>query len=314
MNLRLKKSGYIDSVIVAHSKNIQKKISIKADNYILATGGIENARLLLNSNETNTRGVANDNDIVGRFYQGHGYTPTLEPSLFLLTEKSKSLNFFQNKLIDGSNEFNLIGLSLRAQQDKKLLNAYVSIFTDGWTWPFVPDKFTRSLMDDYSILVEKLKNKKLNMHSVYSTMLFEQDPNFESRVSLTNKEDFLGLKKAKVNVNISEMQIRTIVETYGTIGKIIAANLGGKIIFNKDLSTIFDSIAPGMAKHHIGTTRMHQSSTLGVVDSNCRAHFVSNLYIAGSSVFPTSSATNPSFTIIAMAIRLADYLKSIHAK
>ena len=62
-------------------------------------------------------------------------------------------------------------------------------------------------------------------------------------------------------------------------------------------------------EHNIGTTRMHRDATLGVVDENCRVHSVTNLYVAGSSVFPTSGAFNPTLTIVALALRLADHIK-----
>ena len=63
-------------------------------------------------------------------------------------------------------------------------------------------------------------------------------------------------------------------------------------------------------KHHIGTTRMHVDPKQGVVDPDCRVHGLSNLYVAGSSVFPTSGYANPTLTIVALALRLADHLKA----
>ena len=54
---------------------------------------------------------------------------------------------------------------------------------------------------------------------------------------------------------------------------------------------------------------MHRDPALGVVDEDCRVHGVANLYVAGSSVFPTAGAANPTLTITALALRLADHLK-----
>jgi choline dehydrogenase-like flavoprotein len=62
-------------------------------------------------------------------------------------------------------------------------------------------------------------------------------------------------------------------------------------------------------EHHTGTTRMHDDAAQGVVDRNCRVHGVPNLYVAGSSVFPTAGAANPTLTIVALALRLASHLK-----
>ncbi|MGH7999336.1 MAG: GMC family oxidoreductase, partial [Brasilonema sp.] len=62
--------------------------------------------------------------------------------------------------------------------------------------------------------------------------------------------------------------------------------------------------------HHMGTTRMHDDPKQGVVDANCQLHGVSNFFIAGSSVFPTGGYANPTLTIVALAIRLADHVKA----
>jgi choline dehydrogenase-like flavoprotein len=62
--------------------------------------------------------------------------------------------------------------------------------------------------------------------------------------------------------------------------------------------------------HHMGTTRMHESPKLGVVDKNCRLHGASNLYIAGSSVFPTGGGDFPTITIVALALRLANQISA----
>jgi choline dehydrogenase-like flavoprotein len=64
------------------------------------------------------------------------------------------------------------------------------------------------------------------------------------------------------------------------------------------------------SRHHMGTTRMHADPRLGVVDPNLRVHEAANLYVAGSSVFPTSGIANPTLTILALVMRLADHLKS----
>ena len=64
-------------------------------------------------------------------------------------------------------------------------------------------------------------------------------------------------------------------------------------------------------KHHMGTTRMHPDPRQGVVDADCKVHEVANLFVAGSSVFPTSGQANPMLTLVALAIRLADHVKDI---
>ena len=63
------------------------------------------------------------------------------------------------------------------------------------------------------------------------------------------------------------------------------------------------------ASHHLGTTRMGDEPTGSVVDRNCRVHQLENLFVAGGSVFPTSGCANPTYTICALSIRLAEHLR-----
>ena len=81
----------------------------------------------------------------------------------------------------------------------------------------------------------------------------------------------------------------------------------GRVIFPAD-RTQFLKIS-GSSRHHMGTTRMHRDPAKGVVDEQSRVHGVANLYVAGSSVFPTSGIGNPTLTLLAMAYRLSDHLK-----
>ena len=85
----------------------------------------------------------------------------------------------------------------------------------------------------------------------------------------------------------------------------------GRIKFKSELLTGKSYKINDPVNHHIGTTRMSDSPKTGVVDKNCKIFGISNLYVAGSSVFTTSSVVNPTYTIIAMSIRLGEYLKNI---
>jgi len=61
--------------------------------------------------------------------------------------------------------------------------------------------------------------------------------------------------------------------------------------------------------HHLGTTRMSDNPKEGVVDANCKVHGISNLFVAGSSCFTTGGAVNPTYTVVAISLRLSDYIK-----
>jgi len=74
-----------------------------------------------------------------------------------------------------------------------------------------------------------------------------------------------------------------------------------------------DAFPVGMGFHHMCTTRMADDPAEGVVDADCRVHGVDNLWVAGSSVFATGGVATPTFTLVALAIRLADHLGELNA-
>jgi choline dehydrogenase-like flavoprotein len=137
----------------------------------------------------------------------------------------------------------------------------------------------------------------------------EQLPNPESRVTLGSDLDPLGLPRTAVDWHVAADDKRKAYET----SRLLGAELG-RAAFGRLQSTLVDDDTTWPDEmygdaHHMGTTRISRDPAQGVVDENCRVHGVANLHVAGSSVFPTSGAANPTLTIVALAIRLADHLK-----
>jgi choline dehydrogenase-like flavoprotein len=116
----------------------------------------------------------------------------------------------------------------------------------------------------------------------------------------------------EVRIAFSDLDVRTVVTTHALIKKQFRESGTGELIYNEktlagdvlDKLRSFDSAA-----HHAGTTRMSADQRNGVVDKNCRVHGTQNLFVAGSSVFPTSSHANPTLTIVTLALRLAAHVK-----
>ncbi len=140
----------------------------------------------------------------------------------------------------------------------------------------------------------------------------EQQPNPDSRISLSEQHDQLGFRKIKVDWRCTELDKRTIRVATQLIGEELGRlGLGRIKLYDWPLE---DNAgwpkALGGGCHHIGTTRMTHNPKSGVVDRNCRVHTMENLYIAGSSVFPTGGYVNPTLTIVALALRLSDQLKA----
>ncbi len=136
----------------------------------------------------------------------------------------------------------------------------------------------------------------------------EAAPNRESRVSLSNQRDGLGLKRAEVDWRLSAIDDRSVTRHHEILREEIARAGLGRVEFDLDGCSIPTLPSMTGVGHHMGTTRMHEDPREGVVDSDCRVHGVANLFVAGSSVFPTSGSANPTLTIVALALRLADHL------
>jgi choline dehydrogenase-like flavoprotein len=154
-----------------------------------------------------------------------------------------------------------------------------------------------------------LFGRGLPLGAIHLLCTSEQMPNANSRIGLGKDLDALGLRKVTIDWRLSAEDKHGMVTGHRMFG----AELG-RAGFGRFRSTVPDddnSWPEDMFgdEHHMGTTRMHRQPKFGVVDENCRVHGVSNLYVAGSSVFPTGGAANPTLTIVALALRLADQIK-----
>jgi choline dehydrogenase-like flavoprotein len=131
----------------------------------------------------------------------------------------------------------------------------------------------------------------------------EQVPNPQSRVTLGNDLDLFKQRRLAVDWRFTDADILNLAFTAETIGEALADSGAARV---KSIRALDVKATGG---HHIGTTRMAESASEGVVDPNCRVHGISNLFIASSSVFPTCSYANPTLMIVALAIRLSEHLK-----
>jgi choline dehydrogenase-like flavoprotein len=151
---------------------------------------------------------------------------------------------------------------------------------------------------------------------VYLAALSEMAPDPDSRITLSNARDQLGMRRTRIDWRVGELERRTASEYIRTIASEFA-RLGVGSYDLKQVALLDDEKAwvrlATDNSHHMGTTRMHESEKLGVVDSNCQVHGIDNLYIGSSSVFPTSGSSYPTLTILALCIRVADRLKGLLA-
>jgi len=125
-------------------------------------------------------------------------------------------------------------------------------------------------------------------------------PQSDSYVGLDpDRTDDHGNPVPEIHWSVGDRALRTI-ERANEIQRSVLEELGAEIEW------VAGPDATGPAYHHMGTTRMSADPDAGVVDADCRTHDLDNCWIASSSVFPTSGAMNPTLTIAALALRVAD--------
>ncbi len=136
----------------------------------------------------------------------------------------------------------------------------------------------------------------------------EHAPHPESRVTLTEHADNLGLPLMKVDLRFSAGDVEAVVRAHRILDTNLRARGLGSLAFLADEPSlparVLEQARDGY--HQMGTTRMGTDPRTSVVDRDCRVHGVSNLHIASSSVFPTSGQANPTLLATALGVRLAN--------
>ncbi len=307
-----------------------KTHKVRARHFVLACAGIQNARVLLAANKQAPAGVGNDNDLVGRFFMEHLEIKSAE----LWLERKTDLKLYMAAAPRVQGE---LALQPGQQARHGVLNGIVSFtplqvaermppFIEVWsdTDPRVNEEQVRQAQSKargtrVGHFFDVLRTGEIHgaHHAFQMTLRLEQAPNPDSRVTLAKEEDELGMPRAELNWTFTKLEHKSIRKIYEIVGQQAGAAGLWRVKLNDDLAEHLaaeDGLErlPGSTSagwHHMGTTRMSDNPRTGVVDANCRIHGIQNLFVAGSSCFSTGSAVNPTFTIVALALRLADHLK-----
>lgn len=308
-----------------------KEGKIYARYFILACGAIENARLMLVSDTVEPGGVGNQYDLVGRFFQEH---PNFTIGELFAEDEDYILESFLQEFVDGIRFVQHLKMSPDLQSREGILNARIylhevlkpdtgvaaarelySALRKGESIDDLDEKVWRVLMDIDDVAQNAYRRFVLGkgtrppIDRIDINVSVEQAPNPNSRVTLSNETDALGLRRPRLNWVLTEMERETAL----ALGRLLGAEFGrlglGRIKFNDELLRYDGSPDIGFGYHQMGTTRMADDPRSGVVDANCLVHGVGNMYVAGSSIFPTGGNMNPTLTIVAMALRLSDRLK-----
>lgn len=313
-----------------------KQATIHATAIVLCCGGIENARLLLASNRIVPHGVGNQNDLVGRFLMDH---PGCVLGSFDPIAAKQVRDRFGHYWLDNAKGRHVyahgIALSHELQRKEQLLNcaAYLeTIVAEDDPWRAVkslkealdsgritPQAYRSAiavLTQPYAIGYGLYRRYLRNRPTIYKAervdlhCLVEQRPDPDSRVTLSQKRDRLGMPLSRINWKISEQERQSVRRLAHLIcEEFDRLNLPKPVL--SDWLDQKEGWEPNFSDraHPTGTTRMADDPKQGVVDSNSQVHGVEGLFIAGSSVFPTAGYANPTLMIVAMSLRLADWLK-----
>jgi choline dehydrogenase-like flavoprotein len=319
--------------------------TVQARYVVLATGGLENARILLLSNGVQTAGLGNGNDVVGRYFMDHPWFTYAAVARFATPDPSLPL-FFGETPMRGTSVFAALTAGDTQTQGTNGIGGFRV-----WMQPLhrVPEgvdslkavgsalshfKLPDHLWEDVGSI---LRDRDIVADSLYRTLTgrktspfasadptigavtgatfdinIEHAPNESSRVTLSDKRDALGQNRLMLDWRLSHTERRT----YQRAQELVALEFGRLGIGRINAKALPDHGWPEEmygSRHHMGTTRMSDDPKTGVVDANCRVHGLENLYVAGSSVFPTSGYANPTLTIVALALRLSDELRQLMA-
>jgi hypothetical protein len=308
-------SNYIKEAIFKTDKN--KAFKIKSKFYVLATGGMENSRLLLWSNKlSGGRLIKNANDL-GKYWMSHphfslgrilmwgvrdplpnglvNYSPTKE---FLDKNKLMNIALRVDPLVRADSEKGGLTVPLH-DEDQTNEKIAVEIFK-------IAPLLAQGLLESgYKIFFRQLLG------------IWEQVPDPNNKVILTDKRDRLGMPTLELHWRKKKSEYTAAKTTAFEFAKLVAMNNWGRVKLD---DWLINEVAPPVDNeehlygHHIGGTRMSASPASGIVDANCKLFDQSNMYVVGGSVFPRGGHANPTLTIVQLSLRLADHLtKKINA-
>ncbi|MGE4480799.1 GMC oxidoreductase [Acidocella sp.] len=315
----------VAAITLAGEEGERRLVPVKA--LVLCCGGIENARLLLCANGQIPAGIGNARDQVGRYLMDHLRGPTGQ---FSLRGTARLRRVFGHYRIAGGQVFAAgLRLSPAMQAQEGLLNA--SAWLEGRIAGDDPWNAMKALARGRAgprQMVDIAGNAGLLLRGVRDHVLarnglprkidrldlvcmIEQWPDPESRVRLSSRRDRLGMPLARIDWRVHEEEARSLRRLTALVA-VEFTRLGlpplhpeAWVAMAGPLPEMFMDVA-----HPTGTTRMGDDPARSVVDRNSQVHGVSGLFVAGSSVFPTSSHANPTQMIVALALRLADRLRA----
>ena len=311
------------------------ELAIRADRFVLAAGGVENPRLLLLSGDERGGVPGNAGGLVGRYFADHAF---VDPGALVLRAPN-AMDFYRTRPVapgeGASSVRGVLSLTREVMERQRLRNAALyfhpryeahRVFdtgevkalqvlrnkrkgraVPGAAWPHLrralgaPHHLAVALAR--KLVVRHGPNRRWRMRAAFETGF-----RHENRVMLSDQRDRLGRQQVRIEWQIDEADIESMRRVTQLFDQAVKQAGVGYFegAFPDTPAAWRRALEPAM--HHMGTTRMHRKPEHGVVDEHGRVHRTSNLYVTGSSVFPSGGYANPTLTIVALAARLAWHL------
>lgn len=288
--------------------------------FVLTAGGLESPRLLLNSRSLHPNGIGNDNDLVGRFFTDH---PRMKSAKFRLNPGHRQLDRQARDLArrkqqlayrlkdESQRRLELLNHSFTIGSAKRDIETVAAHAVDATSHPSKNRMASpvRRLWRKSPDWVKSLAKAVLSLRSSRDKVLvfkLELAPNSESRITLSNARDRHGMPLANVDWRITDQDRKSLARYFALVKQELeASGISDRPI---EMPDPYDDRNYKDSSHPIGTLRMAKSPKTGVVDADLRVFGTPNLYVCSSAVFPTAGNVNPTLTVAALALRLADRL------
>ena len=286
--------GFDVATLGGHAFKVKPKVTV------LALGAVENARLMLASNAVAPAGVGNQHDLVGRYFADH----PIPRDTATLVNFSGDLPgyYFNGTQVDGT----ILRATFAPTEDFKRARQVTGSLST------VENPVELTAIDKAAIVTAALAvgadASNAKAFSIGCGLELEPDP--ERRLTLTHARDALGMPRLKLTNRVSDADFQRYRDTMKELGRQMLAAGSGMVRLNYKTRAAWEG-ALDWGDHHLGTTRMHNDPTQGVVDANLKVHGISNLFVSGSGVFPTYSASNPTLNLVALTLRLAQHLRGV---
>lgn len=307
-------NGRISGVEV--SNHAGKRFTVSVNQLLLATGGIESNRILLNNRDLNGAVIGDHSGWLGRGFMDH---PCISTGSLTPKKPYAFQRLFNTNIRGGRKYSKRLSLAESFQTDQQLLNASASLMFSYPEEDFNPYQEILSLRnrkmpdilkvirhaDTYALAARAyLFDHFVYKHRAAATliMMLEQEPLRSSRISLADQPDRFGLPKANIHWDISHKTWASMITLSDRLGAAFTQLGLGEYTphahIRADNEKWIDHLSD--VNHHMGGTRMSQVAAEGVVDRNLRVWGYDNLYVMSASVFPTGSHSNPTLTLLAL--------------